>query len=201
MEESYNVTRPVSPHECRLRDLTYSAPITVDIEYTRGQQRIIRKNLPIGRMPIMLRSSNCVLAGKNPVELAKHNECPYDPGGYFVCKGVEKVCFKALPLSCTDPVVLKSGQFREIRGELGQKSQSCLAFFSISFQLEFIRSICTLMPKRYAPMHFNLAKFGRHSEILETAYLGLVTSADSFSLICYLLSTDKIEYIKISISA
>lgn len=91
IEESYNVTRPISPHECRLRDLTYSAPITVDIEYTRGQQRIIRKNLPIGRMPIMLRSSNCVLAGKNPVELAKYNECPYDPGGYFVCKGVEKV--------------------------------------------------------------------------------------------------------------
>lgn len=91
VEESFNVTRPISPHECRLRDLTYSATITVDIEYTRGQQRIIRKGLAIGRMPIMLRSSNCVLAGKNHVELAKLNECPYDPGGYFVCKGQEKV--------------------------------------------------------------------------------------------------------------
>nr|XP_039254006.1 DNA-directed RNA polymerase III subunit RPC2-like [Styela clava] len=91
VEESFNVTRSISPHECRLRDLTYSAPITVDVEYTRGQQRIIRKHLPIGRMPIMLQSSNCVLAGKNPVEFAKLNECPYDPGGYFVCKGVEKV--------------------------------------------------------------------------------------------------------------
>ena len=29
--------------------MTYSAPITVDIEYTRGQQRIVRNNLPIGR--------------------------------------------------------------------------------------------------------------------------------------------------------
>ncbi|XP_078485714.1 DNA-directed RNA polymerase III subunit RPC2 isoform X2 [Ciona intestinalis] len=91
IEESFNVTRAVTPHECRLRDMTYSASITVDIEYTRGQQRIIRKALPIGRMPIMLRSSNCVLTGKNGVELAKMNECPYDPGGYFVCKGVEKV--------------------------------------------------------------------------------------------------------------
>ncbi|CAK8685076.1 unnamed protein product [Clavelina lepadiformis] len=71
--------------------MTYSAPITVDIEYTRGQQRVIRKALPIGRMPIMLRSSNCILTGKNPAELAKLNECPYDPGGYFVVKGVEKV--------------------------------------------------------------------------------------------------------------
>uniref|UniRef100_A0A8C5QPS9 DNA-directed RNA polymerase III subunit RPC2 n=1 Tax=Leptobrachium leishanense TaxID=445787 RepID=A0A8C5QPS9_9ANUR len=91
VEESFNVTRPVSPHECRLRDMTYSAPITVDIEYTRGSQRIIRNALPIGRMPIMLRSSNCVLTGKTPAEFAKLNECPLDPGGYFIVKGVEKV--------------------------------------------------------------------------------------------------------------
>ena len=31
-------------------------------------------------MPIMLRSSNCVLAGKSEAELAKLNECPLDPG-------------------------------------------------------------------------------------------------------------------------
>uniref|UniRef100_A0A1A7W707 DNA-directed RNA polymerase subunit beta n=2 Tax=Iconisemion striatum TaxID=60296 RepID=A0A1A7W707_9TELE len=91
VEESFNVTRPVSPHECRLRDMTYSAPITVDIEYTRGSQRVIRNALPIGRMPIMLRSSNCVLTGKTPMEFSKLNECPLDPGGYFIVKGQEKV--------------------------------------------------------------------------------------------------------------
>jgi DNA-directed RNA polymerase III subunit RPC2 len=42
-------------------------------------------------MPLMLRSSNCVLNGKSAAELAKLNECPYDPGGYFVVKGTEKV--------------------------------------------------------------------------------------------------------------
>lgn len=31
-------------------------------------------------MPIMLRSSNCVLTGKTPAEFAKLNECPLDPG-------------------------------------------------------------------------------------------------------------------------
>ncbi len=91
VEESFNVTKPISPHECRLRDMAYAAPITVDIEYTRGTQRVIRKGLPIGRMPIMLRSSNCILAGKSHKELAKLNECPIDPGGYFVVRGVEKV--------------------------------------------------------------------------------------------------------------
>ncbi|XP_015757579.1 PREDICTED: DNA-directed RNA polymerase III subunit RPC2-like [Acropora digitifera] len=91
VEESFNITKPISPHECRLRDMTYSAPITVDIEYTRGKQRVVRHNLPIGRMPIMLRSSNCVLTGKSPAELAALNECPIDPGGYFVANGTEKV--------------------------------------------------------------------------------------------------------------
>ncbi|CAH3150476.1 unnamed protein product [Porites evermanni] len=91
VEESFNITKPISPHECRLRDMTYSAPITVDIEYTRGTQRVVRHNLPIGRMPIMLRSSNCVLTGKSPAELASLNECPIDPGGYFIANGTEKV--------------------------------------------------------------------------------------------------------------
>ena len=32
--------------------MTYSAPITVDIEYTRGNQRIVRTGLPIGRFVV-----------------------------------------------------------------------------------------------------------------------------------------------------
>lgn len=43
------------------------------------------------RMPIMLRSSNCVLSEKSNFELAKMNECPHDPGGYFIINGQEKV--------------------------------------------------------------------------------------------------------------
>lgn len=57
VEEDFNQFKATCPHDCRLRDLTYSAPITVDIEYTRGQQRVIRNGLQIGRMPIMLRFS------------------------------------------------------------------------------------------------------------------------------------------------
>lgn len=91
MEEGFDTTRTVTPHECRLRDMTYSAPITVDIEYTRGTQRVIRNGLVIGKMPIMLRSSNCVLTNQSDHQLSKMKECPLDPGGYFVVKGQEKV--------------------------------------------------------------------------------------------------------------
>ena len=45
----------------------------------------------IGRIPIMLRSRKCWLRGKSDRELEEVKECPYDPGGYFIVKGVEKV--------------------------------------------------------------------------------------------------------------
>jgi DNA-directed RNA polymerase III subunit RPC2 len=39
----------------------------------------------------MLRSNKCVLNGKMDKELAELKECMYDPGGYFIIKGTEKV--------------------------------------------------------------------------------------------------------------
>ena len=38
-------TLELTPHECRLRDMTYSAPITVDVEYTRGpKDKVVRES-------------------------------------------------------------------------------------------------------------------------------------------------------------
>lgn len=77
--------------ECRTRGLTYSAPIYVDIKFTQGKRVVEEQGLVIGKLPIMLRSRKCVLAGKAEPELARLKECPYDPGGYFVVRGGEKV--------------------------------------------------------------------------------------------------------------
>ncbi|GLT95236.1 hypothetical protein SLE2022_129300 [Rubroshorea leprosula] len=89
------VSEKLNPHTCRLSDMTYSAPIIVNIEYIRGshhpKQRVDKNDVVIGRMPIMLRSCCCVLNGRDEAELAKLGECPLDPGGYFIIKGTEKV--------------------------------------------------------------------------------------------------------------
>ncbi|KAL3700627.1 hypothetical protein R1sor_018649 [Riccia sorocarpa] len=96
VEQDY-IVEDITPHQCRLRDMTNAAPISVDVEYTRGKEIVVRKGkdgqgaLVIGRMPLMLRSSRCVLYGKSEPELARLGECPLDPGGYFVVKGTEKV--------------------------------------------------------------------------------------------------------------
>ena len=71
--------------------MSYSAAITVDVEYTKGNMRRVERDIEIGRMPIMLGSSSCWLDGMSHEELAHKNECPYDPRGYFIVKGVEKV--------------------------------------------------------------------------------------------------------------
>ena len=59
-----------TPQQCRLRDATYSAPITVDIEYTRGKEIVVKRGrggvgaVCIGRMPLMLRCDRWVSAGE-----------------------------------------------------------------------------------------------------------------------------------------
>lgn len=106
-------TNSITPHECRLRDLTYAAPIFVDVEYTRGRTIQISRNLEIGRMPIMLRSSKCVLNGKSEVEMAKMNECPLDPGGYFIVNGSEKVILVQEQLS-KNRILVESDETKQI---------------------------------------------------------------------------------------
>ena len=103
-------TREITPHECRLRDLTYSAPVFVSIRYTKGKKIIVAKGIEIARLPIMLRSNKCNLAGRNEAQLAKMTECPLDPGGYFVVKGTEKVILVQEQLSKNRIIVEMDGR-------------------------------------------------------------------------------------------
>ncbi|KAK4580309.1 DNA-directed RNA polymerase III complex subunit Rpc2 [Recurvomyces mirabilis] len=81
----------VTPNECRLRDITYAAPIYVDIVYPKQSGKYTKKDIQIGRLPMMLRSGKCVLKGKTEKEMSLLNECSVDPGGYFIVRGQEKV--------------------------------------------------------------------------------------------------------------
>lgn len=87
---------PMIPNEARLRNLTYSAPLYVDITKTvvkDGEEAIETQHQKtfIGKIPIMLRSTYCLLNGLNDRDLTELNECPLDPGGYFIINGSEKV--------------------------------------------------------------------------------------------------------------
>lgn len=69
--------------------MTYSAPISVDVEYTRGpKDKVVRASrdggktgsILIGRIPLMLRSDRCVLRGKTEEELARYGAWGRPPG-------------------------------------------------------------------------------------------------------------------------
>ncbi|KAL1537737.1 DNA-directed RNA polymerase III subunit 2 [Salvia divinorum] len=96
-----SVSDLLNPQKCRLSDITYAAPIYVNIEYSNGGNEGIqrKRDVIIGRLPIMLKSCCCVLYGRDEEELARYGECPLDPGGYFVVKGTEKVILMQEQLS------------------------------------------------------------------------------------------------------
>eukprot|EP00903_Cladosiphon_okamuranus_P006791 g6619.t1 len=108
-EDDYTV-KSITPFQCRLRDCTYSAPLWVNVRYTRGRQIVNKANINIGRIPVMLLSCKCVLTGKSEAELADMKECPYDPGGYFVVKGVEKVILMQEQLSKNRVIIEYDGK-------------------------------------------------------------------------------------------
>lgn len=89
--EADGAKRDIFPIEARIRNLTYSAPIHLEVSvHVDGVQRETFTT-QIGRLPIMLRSKFCHLHGLNEEQLIEKGEDPNDPGGYFVLNGNERV--------------------------------------------------------------------------------------------------------------
>ncbi|HOS81416.1 MAG TPA: DNA-directed RNA polymerase subunit B'' [Methanolinea sp.] len=79
------------PSEARLRNLTYAAPIQLELTLVQGQDRQEPVITTIGQLPIMVGSVACNLYGMSPEERIAHGEDPFDPGGYFIVNGTERV--------------------------------------------------------------------------------------------------------------
>jgi DNA-directed RNA polymerase III subunit RPC2 len=123
--DSNMIQSKLTPMECRLTDSTYSAPILVDIEYSFEDKIRRQRNVPIGSLPVMLRSDLCHLKGKSESELAKMGECPLDPGGYFVVKGTEKVILVQEQLSKNRIIVMREPKDDSVTAEV----TSCVSRF------------------------------------------------------------------------
>ena len=108
--EGDGTTHPMFPQEARLRNLTYSSPLYVDMSKKKflSDDRVRKGNelewveekvdgeeaqlkVFLGKVPIMLRSKFCMLRDLGEHEFYELKECPYDMGGYFVINGSEKV--------------------------------------------------------------------------------------------------------------
>ncbi|MEM3422442.1 MAG: DNA-directed RNA polymerase subunit B'' [Candidatus Bilamarchaeaceae archaeon] len=84
--------RPIMPQEARLRNISYAAPVFLEIiPVFNGIERPTYSDVFIGEIPVMLKSKLCYLFGLSRNELIENGEDPDDPGGYFIINGSERV--------------------------------------------------------------------------------------------------------------
>ncbi|RBI63528.1 DNA-directed RNA polymerase subunit B'' [halophilic archaeon] len=83
------------PQEARLRNITYAAPVFMEMTIVKGEnddKRVVDSTeTKVGRMPVMVGSEKCNIAGFDDDELIEIGEDPADPGGYFIVNGSERV--------------------------------------------------------------------------------------------------------------
>ncbi len=94
----------ITPQEAKLRNLTYSAPITLELTVKKDDQ-VDSETVEIGKIPIMVRSKLCNTYGMSREQLIETYHDPLDPGGYFIIKGNERVMVMAEDLAENQPFI------------------------------------------------------------------------------------------------
>jgi DNA-directed RNA polymerase II subunit RPB2 len=99
IHENDGSTKIMYPQDARLRNISYSLPVLVDMKvniyknpFEEDKKETLMekelKNINIGKIPIMVGSNFCLLNDKTNL---RNDECKYDLGGYFIVNGNEKV--------------------------------------------------------------------------------------------------------------
>jgi len=101
IHENNGATKIMFPYDARSRNFTYASTMTIDINIryvVRSGENLenaqtFYKSIPkvhIGKLPIMLKSSICVLSQYTHINNNVSGECKHDAGGYFIINGSEK---------------------------------------------------------------------------------------------------------------
>ncbi len=119
----------ITPSEARLRNLTYAAPITMELTVKKDGQ-VDSEVVEIGKMPVMVKSNVCNTNGMDSNALIENYEDPLNPGGYFIIKGNERVMVMAEDLAENQPFVEENK-----KGELTLKMFSLKGTYRIPVTL------------------------------------------------------------------
>lgn len=124
---------PMFPSDARNRSLTYAGKLvarvkqlqeTIDIITDEKRVREIGReedNVPIATIPIMIKSQYCSLILYKGYD---KTECEYDPGGYFIVNGSEKVVISQDKMCENKPLVFtkKEGGVETYNVQVNSKS-------------------------------------------------------------------------------
>lgn len=156
-----NTIKLLLPQEARLRDLTYEAPVFIDIheefweinekeEFEKVNNMIHKKHF-LMKVPVMVRSSRCNLYGMTMDECVEKGECFNDPGGYFIINGKERALICQERLNYNQVYVFEdndakapfSAEIRSMSEETGHsvllQAKMSKDFKNISFSLPYMQ--------------------------------------------------------------
>jgi DNA-directed RNA polymerase beta subunit len=119
--ENNGAIHPMMPNDARLRNLTYAAPLNMDvkvttvfIDHTRNSIREtnvrVFPHVHLGKIPVMVGSKYCLLHDQKHVPPAAMGECPEDMGGYFIVQGGERAMISMERMSENRPFVFRNGR-------------------------------------------------------------------------------------------
>lgn len=102
--EADGSTSMITPGIARLRNLTYSSPVFVELSVKYGGQTDSTE-VEIGRIPVIVRSAACNTYGMTRDQLRENHMDPLDPGGYFIINGNERVMVMSEDLAPNQPFI------------------------------------------------------------------------------------------------
>lgn len=115
VKEADGAVRKITPAEARIRDLTYSSPVFVEmIPIINGVEQESQE-VKLGDIPILVRSKLCTLNGMSKEELIENGEDPSDPGGYFIINGTERVIVMVEEVLPNRPIIERKAEAETAR--------------------------------------------------------------------------------------
>jgi len=91
VKEADGSVRNIFPLEARVRNLTYAAPMFIEMTPVLNNIESDTIVVNFGDMPVMVKSRICPLSTMTKEELIDVGEDPDDPGGYFIINGTERI--------------------------------------------------------------------------------------------------------------
>lgn len=87
-----SINTSITPLECRIRNLTYAAPVYVNIVLVEdGIKSASPEPILLCEIPVMVRSVKDPTSTMDEKTLREIGEDPRDPGGYFIINGSERI--------------------------------------------------------------------------------------------------------------
>ncbi|MCL2156576.1 MAG: DNA-directed RNA polymerase subunit B'' [Methanobrevibacter sp.] len=107
----------IYPTEARLRNLTYSAHMFLEMALNYEEEENELEKVYIGELPLMLKSDICHLHGLDKEELSSKGEDPQDPGGYFIVNGSERAVVTMEEIAPNKIILERLGEVQDRRAK------------------------------------------------------------------------------------